>query len=292
MLRRGQGYYNKSNKTNAIYFVPGYDLLFHYPIEEVFLPLPQNIFPEVKDYYMISNYGRIWHKYLEDFLTINVDSKGYSYKPLALKDGRQKPYRIHRLVMLTFEYFTGCENLLVNHKDLNKLNNVITNLEWCTYSENLQHAYDNNAIDKNKLYRFRYGNDELIKSICKDIEDNILRDIDIAEKYNVPLTIIHNIKYGRSHTNISKNYNFKIDKSSNMSKGKARISIDKVYDICRYLEENKYPDINPGNTMEIHNYIVNLLNNVGLEVNNENIRRVQLIRRRESFKSISKDYKW
>ena len=49
MLRRGQGYYNKSNKNNAIYFVPGYDLLFHYPIEEVFLPLPQNIFPEVKD---------------------------------------------------------------------------------------------------------------------------------------------------------------------------------------------------------------------------------------------------
>lgn len=43
---------------------------------------------------------------------------------------------VHRLVMLTFKWKPGCEDLAVNHKDLDKKNNYIDNLEWASQIEN------------------------------------------------------------------------------------------------------------------------------------------------------------
>ena len=57
-------------------------------------------------------------------------------------DGVWKQKYIHRLIAETF--IPNPENKpTVNHKDGNKLNNNISNLEWNTYSENNQHAIDN-----------------------------------------------------------------------------------------------------------------------------------------------------
>lgn len=53
-----------------------------------------------------------------------------------------KMFRLHRAVA---ECFLPNPNNLpcVNHKDGDKTNNTVENLEWCDYSHNLQHAYDN-----------------------------------------------------------------------------------------------------------------------------------------------------
>ena len=55
---------------------------------------------------------------------------------------------VHRLVMETFSPIKGSENLQVNHKDGNKENNSINNLEWVTNMENMQHAIRNNLTRK------------------------------------------------------------------------------------------------------------------------------------------------
>lgn len=66
---------------------------------------------------------------------------GYVYQMLY-KNGKKKLLRVHRLVA---EAFLANKNNLpqVNHKDGNKQNNCVDNLEWCNQSTNMKHAYKN-----------------------------------------------------------------------------------------------------------------------------------------------------
>jgi len=65
--------------------------------------------------------------------------------------GDSKNHFIHRLMALTFLPYEENREF-VNHKDGNKQNNSIDNLEWCTSRENTQHAHRTGLIDYTKLY--------------------------------------------------------------------------------------------------------------------------------------------
>lgn len=68
-----------------------------------------------------------------------LDHRGYARVRLSLND-KKKSYRIHRLVAMAF--LPNIEGKrTVNHKDGNKENNISSNLEWATDSEQLIHAY-------------------------------------------------------------------------------------------------------------------------------------------------------
>jgi hypothetical protein len=60
--------------------------------------------------------------------------------------------RVHRLIM---EAFYGASPLQVNHLDGNKENNALTNLEYCTNSENTRH-YQANKAKYRKLFKSKY----------------------------------------------------------------------------------------------------------------------------------------
>jgi hypothetical protein len=77
---------------------------------------------------------------------INGDiARGYKRVTLCF-EGRERRYAVHRLVALSF--IPNAENKdQVNHIDGNKLNNCVSNLEWCSPKENIKHAVANGLFD-------------------------------------------------------------------------------------------------------------------------------------------------
>ncbi len=99
-------------------------------------------------FYQISNYGRVksFYNNAEGFIRKNgTDRLGYKWIGLR-KPGLKSPTHslIHRLVALHFVPNPNPDLYLeVNHIDGNKENNYYENLEWCTRSYNVKHAFDN-----------------------------------------------------------------------------------------------------------------------------------------------------
>lgn len=86
--------------------------------------------------YRISNVGDIYSCVSQKVLAKSPDKDGYPRAVLS-KDGRKKTFKTHRLVALVFLGLPeDRDKFLINHKDENKANNNVSNLEWCTVSEN------------------------------------------------------------------------------------------------------------------------------------------------------------
>jgi hypothetical protein len=123
--------------------------------------IPNEVWENLKDYeglYQISSLGRI--KSLNKIVKRKKQGNFYQqgrilrqreeqYLKIGLSDvtGSFSSKKMHRLVATTFLVFVPGKNH-VNHKDGDKYNNCVENLEWCTHEENMRHAYENNLIPK------------------------------------------------------------------------------------------------------------------------------------------------
>lgn len=86
--------------------------------------------------YACTTNGDIWSYISDKFLSPTKNKRGYLHVGLS-KDGKRYDYRINRLVAITF--LDNPNNLpQVNHIDGNKLNNYLSNLEWCTAEYNIE----------------------------------------------------------------------------------------------------------------------------------------------------------
>lgn len=86
-----------------------------------------------------------------------ISNRGYERIWLTI-NGKKEHHSVHRLVALNFVPNPE-KKLEVNHIDGNKLNNNASNLEWCTRSENEQHAWKNGL--KPNLVKGKFGKDHV-----------------------------------------------------------------------------------------------------------------------------------
>ncbi len=168
--------------------------------------------------YMISDFGRIkiperisrrkdlkdQHVIPEKILKPKTTKCGYKSITLYI-NSTPKSYLLHRLIAKQF--IVNVNNLpQINHKDGDKTNNHISNLEWVTASINMQYAFDTKlkhgySGEKNPMSKY---SNEFITNIWNDIQDNILCGAQIADKYKVNRVLVSEIKHGKKWANLTK----------------------------------------------------------------------------------------
>lgn len=114
--------------------------------------------------YEISNTGDVRHKEKKKILKQRISKWGYARARLSVSGiSGGKLYAVHRLVANAF--IPNPLNLpQVNHKDGNKLNNNVNNLEWVTAKDNTQHALRTGLLKSgNKSHRTIIHKNELIE---------------------------------------------------------------------------------------------------------------------------------
>lgn len=150
------------------------------------------------DNYEASSYGRIKNIKENKILNLSKNNNGYLFFYPKI-NGKFKKTRVHKIIAETFlnkENFKcmsyedrnliNFDKLQVNHKDENKTNNRIDNLEWCTSAYNINYG-DRNIRTKNKLSK-KVKQYDLNMNLIK--EWNSLKEIQRKTKINIGY--IHN----------------------------------------------------------------------------------------------------
>lgn len=181
------------------------------------------------------------------------------------KDGKFKVRKVHRIVAET--YIPNPENKReVNHKDCDKKNNLLHNLEWVTSKENKDHAWANGLYSCfGEKHVDSVLTEQEVKDICKLMEEGA-RNIDLAKSFRVHKDTISSIRTGRLWKHVSKDYNLK-------KKRVERKSTETVIKIAEYLE-------------------LGLSNSEIASKTGVHRKEVNRIRNRETHSSLTKDYEF
>ncbi|MGW8116577.1 endonuclease [Staphylococcus xylosus] len=165
----------------------------------------KEVWVDVKGYeglYQVSNKGNVktlYREVLKSNGTIQVvherimkQRKGTYLNVKLCKNGEYKCKSVHKLVLTAFD-FNSDKNLVVNHKDGNKYNNCLSNLEWLTIKQNTKHAYDNGLCKRGSKHGLAKLKEKQVIEIRRlyDVENCTQREL--AYKFNVSQRTIFNI---------------------------------------------------------------------------------------------------
>jgi len=126
----------------------------------------------------------------------SVNKQGYLYMAFRA-GGCQKNAYMHRLVAETFIQ-NPAGKPFVNHKDGNKQNNNVSNLEWVTVIENNRHARETglNVAPTGEDNRLSILTNDDVRDIKRQLAKGI-KQRDIARAFKVHYSLISHIKAGR-----------------------------------------------------------------------------------------------
>lgn len=137
------------------------------------------------------------------------DIRGYKNVCIVYDNGKRRTRQVHRLVMETFVPISNMTQFQVNHKDCKKANNDLSNLEWMTSKENINHAIKNGLRQKRRNQNGSKNNlSKLTESDVIEILKLIkkgLRNPEIASLYGVKENTISGIRTGKQWRHIDRN---------------------------------------------------------------------------------------
>jgi predicted XRE-type DNA-binding protein len=167
-----------------------------------------------EDYYSVSNTGKILSKRKNKLLSFGDNGRGYLFVNFYNEKGIKRFY-VHRIIALSF--LDNKENKTqVNHKDCNKSNNNIDNLEWNTADENIKHAVKNkrfytSEFQKQQTSKANRGSNSKVSKlkekqvvlIKKYLKLNKYTQKQIAEMFGTTTANVGAIKRNKSWVHIS-----------------------------------------------------------------------------------------
>lgn len=163
--------------------------------------------------YIITPSGKIYNNFTGKQMKPRLIT-GYPHVGLRVYDGNsstQKLFKVHRLVAEYFLPKVDGKNI-VNHKDGDKTNCNVSNLEWCTYKENSDHAIITGL--KKSIW-----SKELARIAISLIEDYNYSSSDVAKELNKKKSSVKYL-YSRGYKNLGLqiNKNFKLKTSKYVKK--------------------------------------------------------------------------
>lgn len=158
--------------------------------------------------YLINEEGHVYSTFTNRFLKPSF-SKGTGYLVVNIRvNGKRQPVYIHRLVAAAFLPINYIQTD-VNHRDGNKCNNNVTNLEWCTDAENKEHAKKMGLIlSGDKLPQSKLTEEE-VHEVCKMFQEGCTTgQIIRSGKFNTTRYQLLNIRSRRDWVYVSEGYDW------------------------------------------------------------------------------------
>lgn len=180
-------------------------------------------------------------------LTPDTSNAGYARVAIYYKDGSVKKHSVHRLVAEAF--IPNVDSLpLVNHKDGNKLNNCVENLEWVSHKGNYEHAHETGLLDNSigeNHYLSKYTEAE-VREVCELLQSG-MRNIDIERTTGVHRSFISMVRAKKAWRHISKEYNIQVNRAKRFSESTIRWLCDLIAEgktNAEIISESRNPEIN------------------------------------------------
>ena len=163
--------------------------------------------------YTLTDHGDIYNNFRDLWMKPHISRCGYAMQVLIADDKQRKTFSTHRLVSYIFIPIPDnlkhirCDQLQVNHKDGVKLNNLYSNLEWCTNLMNAHHAMESG------LWNHTHLTEETCHDACRLLVSNEYKGKigEVSKILNIPYTTIQSVWYGRNWKHISSQYGLPIE---------------------------------------------------------------------------------
>lgn len=170
----------------------------------------KDLFVPIKDYetlYLVSRLGYVYSCRSKKVLKPIIKDNGYACV-ILYKNHRSKSKYIHILVASTF-LEKNSKSLVVNHKDLNKLNNCVDNLEYITQKENIYHS----KMNGRQLRKKGKQNSRAKKVLQYDLNGNFIKEwdsvMDIERSLGFKSNYISNCALGKCKTSCGYSWKYK-----------------------------------------------------------------------------------